>query len=46
MRVRRETALDGLAGEQMWVRKGLMKKGNSREREKKRESISIDWSVT
>lgn len=36
MRARGETALDGLAAEEMWVRKGLMeKKGKSRERKKR-----------
>lgn len=44
MRARGETALDGLAAEQMWVRKGLMEKKGIAEREK-RGSIPIDWSV-
>lgn len=37
---RGETALDGLAAEQMWVRKGLMeRKGTDRERGKKRDHL-------
>lgn len=45
VRAREETALDGLAAEQMWVRKALMERKGIAERGK-RGSIFIDWLVT
>lgn len=42
MRASGETALDGLAAEQMWVRKGLMKKKKQKGRaEGEKEGASL-----